>query len=492
MEVDLPTDLLYIYTVYAERRICKPLHPEAVIVMMKTTHSQPPPADLLHAAPAAATLPQSLWYACHLPWLRTLPEFRRRQCLSALAGLLEDCSSDIRLDESALVCEVRSALRYFGGLGAIHEKLGAAITQRLREWGLPDAFSHAAAPTMTGSLLLARAGGGRAVHRRANLRAALQELPVSVLQPDRKQDRRLRNMGIRQLRDLWRLPVASLMTRFGAAFVDQLDRALGKAPEPLPKYVAPLSFRSSLELPAGTTELDRLLPAAEELLARLCDFLGKHCLAAARLEFSLLHEQRPATGVALELRRPSGSREHFLMLLQTRLGELAPPAPVTALRLVVARFSPWLDRDLQLLRNDKATGAMDAGLDHLLEQLQARLGEGHIRGIEAVADHRPEYASREFDHAEGGKAGSSAAVTTTPRPLRLLEAPQRLACRNGQPLCHGPVSLLSGPERIESGWWSGEDMRRDYYIGAENNGRRLWLYRECNGEQHWYLHGFFA
>ena len=123
MGIDLPTDLLYIYTVYAERRICKPLHPEAVIVMMKTTHSQPPPADLLHAAPAAATLPQSLWYACHLPWLRTLPEFRRRQCLSALAGLLEDCSSDIRLDESALVCEVRSALRYFGGLGAIHENL---------------------------------------------------------------------------------------------------------------------------------------------------------------------------------------------------------------------------------------------------------------------------------------------------------------------------------------------------------------------------------
>ncbi len=436
--------------------------------------------------------PENLWYVCHLPWLRTLPDFRRRRCLSTLAGLLEDCSSDIRLDEAALVCEVRSALRYFGGLEAIHEKIGAAIRGRLREWGLPGEFSHAAAPTMTGGLLLARAGGGVAVYRRANLRAALRQLPVAVLGPDRKQSHKLRNMGIRQLGDLWRLPVASLVTRFGAAFVEQLDRALGKAPEPMPKYVPPLSFRASLDLPAETADLDRLLPAVEQLLARLGDFLGKHCLAAAHLEFGLLHERRPATGIALELRRPSACRRHFLLLLRTRLGELAPPAPVTALRLEVTRFGPWLDRNPQLLRNDKAAGAEDGGIDQLLERLRARLGEGRIRGIEAVADHRPEYASREFDHAEGGKAGPGAAATASPRPLRLLGEPRRLACRNGQPLHHGPITLLSGPERIESGWWSGGDMRRDYYIGRENNGRRLWLFRECDPGQHWYLHGFFA
>ena len=206
-------------------------------------------------------------------------------------------------------------------------------------------------------MLLARAGGGKAVRRRANLRAALRKLPVSVLEPDRKQDRRLHNMGIRQLGDLWRLPVAGLVTRFGAAFVEQLDRALGKIPDPLPKYVAPPSFRSSLELPCESIELDRLLPAAEELLERLCEFLRKHCLAAARLEFSLLHERRRATQVPFELRRPGRCRKHFLLLLQTRLGELEPPAPVTALCLEVVRFSPFLDRDLQLLRNDKAAGA---------------------------------------------------------------------------------------------------------------------------------------
>ena len=83
-------------------------------------------------------------------------------------------------------------------------------------------------------------------------------------------------------------------------------------------------------------------------------------------------------------------------------------------------------------------------------------------------------------------------MTAAPRPSLLLGQPRRLACRGGQPLHHGPITLLNGPERIESGWWSGEDLRRDYYIGKERTGRRLWLYRECDGEHNWYLHGFFA
>ena len=41
--------------------------------------------------------------------------------------------------------------------------------------------------------------------------------------------------------------------------------------------------------------------------------------------------------------------------------------------------------------------------------------------------------------------------------------------------------MLAGPERIESGWWDGADVRRDYYVASDARGARLWIYRECAG-----------
>jgi protein ImuB len=60
------------------------------------------------------------------------------------------------------------------------------------------------------------------------------------------------------------------------------------------------------------------------------------------------------------------------------------------------------------------------------------------------------------------------------------------------------LSLLAGPERIESGWWdegeaSGEgitgDQRRDYFVARNPQGEWLWVFRDEAG---WFLHGGFA
>jgi protein ImuB len=47
------------------------------------------------------------------------------------------------------------------------------------------------------------------------------------------------------------------------------------------------------------------------------------------------------------------------------------------------------------------------------------------------------------------------------------------------------------PERIESGWWDGREMRRDYHIVIGAAGEKLWLYRDCQSQE-WYLHGIFG
>ena len=56
----------------------------------------------------------------------------------------------------------------------------------------------------------------------------------------------------------------------------------------------------------------------------------------------------------------------------------------------------------------------------------------------------------------------------------------------------GTLELLTGPERIETGWWDGGDVRRDYYIAGNRAGLRLWIFRERGAAECWHLHGIFG
>jgi protein ImuB len=106
-----------------------------------------------------------------------------------------------------------------------------------------------------------------------------------------------------------------------------------------------------------------------------------------------------------------------------------------------------------------------------------RLGAEAVCGLATQPDHRPEHAWRrvepgEWDPREFRQPGA--------RPLWLLERSRRLA--------ENEFTLLSGPERIECGWWDGDEARREYFI-VEIQGSLGWIYRETGD---WYLHGFFA
>ena len=65
-------------------------------------------------------------------------------------------------------------------------------------------------------------------------------------------------------------------------------------------------------------------------------------------------------------------------------------------------------------------------------------------------------------------------------PLRarwLLAPPEPLAAARERPLLGGrELQLLSGPERIEAGWWDHELAERDYFI-AGRPAALVWLYR---------------
>jgi protein ImuB len=68
----------------------------------------------------------------------------------------------------------------------------------------------------------------------------------------------------------------------------------------------------------------------------------------------------------------------------------------------------------------------------------------------------------------------------------LLREPEPL------PWPYEALQRLEGPERIETGWWDGGDVARDYYIAREPSGAEVWVYRERLPPHGWWLHGVFG
>ena len=63
------------------------------------------------------------------------------------------------------------------------------------------------------------------------------------------------------------------------------------------------------------------------------------------------------------------------------------------------------------------------------------------------------------------------------------------------PHYQGALSLLAGPERIESGWWDGKDAKRDYFVAQNPEQSLLWIFRDRPAQSaagSWYLHGIFG
>jgi protein ImuB len=57
--------------------------------------------------------------------------------------------------------------------------------------------------------------------------------------------------------------------------------------------------------------------------------------------------------------------------------------------------------------------------------------------------------------------------------------------------CRERVAHFAGPERIETLWWHGPSVRRDYYRVALASGHHLWIFRRLS-DRRWFLHGVFA
>lgn len=400
------------------------------------------------------------------------------EALEGFAAWAGRYTPNVALSPHGLLLEVSGSLRLFGSAGAI----AAGLAQGAAEMGYTA--SHASAPTAHGAWLLARAGSPSPCLDPADLVRRLQPLPVEVLDCGSRTLATLEAVGVRTIGEVLALPRAGLARRFGQALCDELDRALGTRADPRVFFAPPERFRAGFELPSEIREAGALVFALRRLVVQLGGFLAARDGGVQRLRIELFHKEA-RTDVEIGLVRPGRDVDRLALLIREKLSTLTLREPVRRIALAADDILAMVPENLDLL---DATFKRPGDWHGLIERLRARLGNCAVSGLSTGAAHRPEAA---WHVAEPGEP--SAAPEFGTRPLWLLPQPKRLESVGTLPHCDGPLALLAGPERIESGWWDGRDATRDYFVARTAAESLLWIYRERDpAKAHWYLHGIFG
>jgi protein ImuB len=413
--------------------------------------------------------------------LKILPRKPRAEH-AALTGLAAWCgrfTPEVSLEPpNALVLEVAGSLQLFGGAEALLEQVADGVA------GLGYRACCCLAPTPGGALVLAACGHRGVIPHLDALRTALAKLPLASLGFGRQGLEDLRRMGLRRIGELLRLPRAGLAERFGVERVQHLLRLLGKAPDLRRRFEPPVHYRGRIELPAEVVRADALIFPCRRLLEELGGFLTGRQSGVQQLTWHLHHGEQRETRLILGSGRPERDPQLWLELLRERLTRLVLPAGVRALTLGACELQPLSPAAGELFPELARRRAPDT---RLLDRLRARLGDDAVRGLALVADHRPERAWRWCAPGEVG-AGRG----RPDRPLWLLAEPLPLQVRNRRPCWDGELDLGVERERIETGWWDGHEVARDYFVATTTRGERLWIYRDLNGRRGWFLHGLFG
>lgn len=372
----------------------------------------------------------------------------------------------------AIVLEAQASFRLFGPW--------PRFAQRLREELQTLGFRHriALAPTPRAAHVLAGLRDGLAVRRPEALRTMLDGVPVRRAALPGEAGERLQRMGLEHLGQLRALPRDSLRRRFGLDLLDHLDRLYGEADDPLQCYAPPDHFDSRIEMGYEVETHTALLFPLRRLLDDLCTYLSIRDGGVQRFVLRLEHEEGH-TDVEVGLLAAEREPGMLFELSRNRLERVALEKPVVALRLLARELPPFVPTARDLF-DPRPQQALD--WPQLRERLRARLGDESVYRLAPADDPRPERAWRRVFGEDD--APHAQAPARPPRPAWLLPQPV--------PLRDGRLRVLSGPERLESGWWDGQDARRDYYVVETARGQRGWAYVAPGAREGWMLHGWFA
>ena len=393
---------------------------------------------------------------------------------------------------------------------------------------------------------------------------SLKPLPIESLRIWPETVRTLARLGVERVSELLQLPRRGLTARLGINLVHRIEQALGEVDEPMGVYQAPAEHIETLLLEYPTSDQKILEDRIGRLIEKVRAGLATRQRGALRLTCRLDLSAHPPLTLNLGLFAPTIDAEHLSGLMTNQLETKKLPSCVQRVTISVTLSGPLRTSQPSLFDAGNSETSFDhtfsidnmsgSAISRLVDSLSGRLGREAVVGIAIQDDPLPEKAfsvsplagnrissgkSRSFAKSRRPNLASSSSFSSrysvqsfsSPpayrpssedalrRPMSLLlePIPLAVAIESGSFCLHvssprlparirlgGVVHQVSrhwGPERIETNWWKGPSIGRDYYRIEIDQAQWWWVFRnlvsktrtpESSCRYRWMLHGHFA
>lgn len=379
-------------------------------------------------------------------------------------------------------------------------------------------------------------------------KSRFDSLPVAALRLQEETVDTLGQLGIHTITQIRSLPRAGLRSRFGDEITWRLDQASGVIDELITAIYPPPDYHVEKFLDYPLNDRETIQVIMSRLAGQLCremraggrgGLVWQFCLSPppeGRDSLPDDPEERDAEQSAtkpveltIKLFRPTASLDHLMPLVEMQMESLFRK-PGRSTRKKHRRSIQRLDFQVQevavsvrncVLLGERQRKLFDENprldkqaLAHLINRLSSRLGcESVLRPVLQSGSQAEDtfYFESLVGQVKTRNRRSPSrhrnAVSPLQRPLVLYPEPVEIQAvaldatgdRHDEKttpamfLCDNQrlrVTRRWGPERIETAWWRGPTVRRDYWRVETHTNRWLWIYRNLQNRR-WYLHGEF-
>lgn len=404
----------------------------------------------------------------------TLYEYRsevENNALEHLANTLYLVTSDIVLaPPKGIILRAQNMLAMHGGLSPYWQVISQCLAKYHYEYQSAAAFSIQAAK------LMAKHGNGLISDQRCAINDALSKCSLALSDIEPKDLEKLKRIGIQHFSELNQIPLSELANRISRVSLNIVSELRGQTPSKV-KFFEPLNqYTDYIELLYEISLADKLRPVITHALTKLSEFLYVRNARCLQIKIDFYQREHGPMPIRFDSAMPIYQSQDWLSIIELKLERVKFTSPVYALELQCDQYEL-----AELSHNDFFTHkSTHVAAMSLLSRLASKLGNDKVNGLKFVHDFRPEHATQTLSsltHAHNRREQSIFAD----RPGLLLPQPKLLEQK---------VTVIKGPERIVCGWWQGNNISRDYYIGQSKQGQQIWIFK--TPEQKWYLHGYFV